>query len=205
MTHAFELRTRGLALDKAEKALIMVHGRGGSAEGIMEFSEHLKVDDFAILAPQATNNTWYPHSFLAPVAQNEPWLSSALEMISQTIQTALDAGIKPESIYFFGFSQGACLSLEFLARNARQYGGAVAIIGGVIGQEIVRSNYRGDFHQTPVLLTSSAPDFHVPVERVLDTAGLFNEMNASITTKVFENAGHTIHQAQIDLANELIF
>jgi len=205
MAHAFDLKVGGKALDHADKVLIMVHGRGGTAADIIGLSSSLKVDDFAVLAPQATNHTWYPLSFLAPVAQNQPWLDSALEIIGQTVQVAMDHGIGSENIYFFGFSQGACLSLEFLAQNARRYGGAVAIIGGVIGQEINRSNYQGDFQQTPILLATSDPDFHVPLERVQETAEIFAEMNAAITTKVFENAGHTIKQAHIDLANELVF
>ncbi|HLW49795.1 MAG TPA: dienelactone hydrolase family protein [Sphingobacteriaceae bacterium] len=205
MAHAYDLKVGGKALDHAEKALIMIHGRGGTAADIMGLSSSLKADDFAILAPQATHHTWYPLSFLAPVAQNQPWLGSALEVIGQTVQTAIDHGIKPENIYFFGFSQGACLSLEFLARNAKRYGGAVAIIGGVIGREINRNNYHGNFQQTPILLATSNPDFHVPLERVQETAGIFAEMNADVTTKVFENAGHTIKQAHIDLANELVF
>lgn len=205
MAHAFDLKVGGKALDHAEKALIMIHGRGGTAADIMGLSSSLKVDDFAVLAPQATHHTWYPLSFLAPVAQNQPWLDSALEVIGQTVQAAMDHGIRSENIYFFGFSQGACLSLEFLAQNARRYGGAAAIIGGVIGQEINLSNYHGDFQQTPILLVTSNPDLHVPLGRVQETAKIFIEMNARVTTKVFENAGHTIKQAHIDLANELIF
>ncbi|MFC3158637.1 phospholipase/carboxylesterase [Chryseobacterium arachidis] len=205
MSHILDIKTGGESLKEAEKALIMIHGRGGSAQDILSLSQHLNVKDYALLAPQATNGTWYPFSFIAPVEQNEPWLSSAIETIGKTVQTALDAGIRAENIYFFGFSQGACLTLEFLARNAQKFGGAAAIIGGVIGEKINRENYKGDFVQTPIFLGTSNPDFHVPVERVYATANILKEMNAEVTEKVYANFGHSINQEEIELANELIF
>lgn len=205
MSHILDIKTSGKPLDQAEKALIMIHGRGGSAEDILGLSQHLNVKDYALLAPQATNGSWYPFSFIAPSEQNEPWLSSAVETIEKTVKTALDAGIKAEHIYFFGFSQGACLTLEFLARNAQKFGGAAAIIGGVIGEKINRENYKGDFAQTPILLATSNPDFHVPVERVYATANILKEMNADVTEKVYENFGHSINQEEIELANKIIF
>lgn len=205
MSHTLDIKTSGIPIDKAQKALIMIHGRGGSAEDILSLSKHLNVEDYALLAPQATNGSWYPLSFIAPAAQNEPWLSSAIETVGKTVKTALDAGIKAEHIYFFGFSQGACLTVEFLARNAQKFGGAVAVIGGVIGDKINRDHYSGDFAQTPVLLATSNPDFHVPVERVYATANIFREMNAEVTEKVYENFGHSINQEEMELANTLIF
>lgn len=205
MNHILDIKTAGKPLDQAEKALIMIHGRGGSAQDILSLSQHLNVEDYTILAPQATNGSWYPLSFIAPVEQNEPWLSSAIETIGETVKSAVDAGIKPENIYFFGFSQGACLTLEFLARNAQKFGGAVAIIGGVIGDKINRENYKGDFAQTPIFLGTSNPDFHVPVERVYATANILREMNADVTEKVYANFGHSINQEEMELANMLIF
>lgn len=205
MSHTLDIKTGGKSLNEAEKVLIMIHGRGGSAQDIVSLSQHLNVKDYALLAPQATNGTWYPFSFMAPVEQNEPWLSSAVEMVEKTVQTALDAGIKAENIYFFGFSQGACLTLEFLARNAQKFGGAAAIIGGVIGEKIDRENYKGDFAQTPIFLGTSNPDFHVPVERVYATANILKEMNADVTEKIYANFGHSINQEEIEWANALIF
>ena len=205
MSHKLDIKTSGKPLEQADKALIMIHGRGGSAQDILSLSQHLNVEDFALLAPQATNGSWYPLSFLAPVEQNEPWLSSAIDTVGQTVKTALDEGIKADNIYFFGFSQGACLSLEFLARNAQKYGGAVAIIGGVIGDKINRENYKGDFAQTPIFLGTSNPDFHVPVERVYATANILKEMNADVTEKVYANFGHSINQEEIELANSIVF
>ncbi|TXJ00788.1 MAG: phospholipase [Chryseobacterium cucumeris] len=205
MSHTLNIKTAGIPLNQAEKALIMIHGRGGSAQDILSLSQHLNVKDYALLAPQALNHTWYPFSFIAPVEQNEPWLSSALEMVEETVKAAVNAEIKPENIYFFGFSQGACLTLEFLARNAQKFGGAAAIIGGVIGDKINRENYKGDFAGTPVFLGTSNPDFHVPVERVYATANILREMNAEVTEKVYANFGHSINEEEIELANSVIF
>lgn len=205
MIHNLAITTSGVPLDNAEKALIMLHGRGGSAQDILSLSQHLNVADFALLAPKATNHTWYPYSFIAPVDQNEPYLSSALNNVEQTVQQALYSGIKAENMYFFGFSQGACLTLEFLARNGQRYGGAVAIIGGVIGKEIDRSNYKGDFAKTPIFIGTSNPDMHVPLERVHASASILTEMNADVTVKVYDNFGHSINQEEIDWANKLVF
>lgn len=205
MSHTLDIKTGGKSLNEAKKVLIMIHGRGGSAQDILSLSQHLNVENYALLAPQATNGSWYPLSFIAPVEENEPWLSSAIETVGKTVKTALDAGIKTENIYFFGFSQGACLSLEFLARNAQKFGGAVAIIGGVIGDKINRENYKGDFAQTPIFLGTSNPDFHVPVERVYATANILREMNADVTEKIYANFGHSINQEEIELANSVVF
>ncbi|WP_293906277.1 MULTISPECIES: alpha/beta hydrolase [unclassified Sphingobacterium] len=205
MSHSINIKTAGQNLEQAKKAIIMIHGRGGSAEDILGMSSYLHVDNFALLAPQAENHSWYPYSFIAPVQENEPWLSSAIDLIDHTVKLALDKGILAENIYFFGFSQGACLTLEYLARHAQQYGGAVAIIGGVIGEEINRDRYAGDFAQTPIFLGTSDPDFHVPLERVQNTASILEQMNANVKLVVYRNAGHTINREEIDLANEFVF
>ena len=205
MKHQFDIITTGVPLQDAEIALIMIHGRGGSATDILSLASHLQVADYALLAPQATAHSWYPHSFIAPVEDNEPSLSSALAVIGKTVEKAMDAGIKTEHIYFFGFSQGACLSLEFLARNARAYGGAVAIIGGLIGEEINRTNYGGNFHKTPIFIGTSHPDFHVPIQRVYATESILKEMDADVTLKVYDNFGHTIHPEEVEWANRLVF
>lgn len=205
MTHVSDIITAGRALDAAEKVLIMVHGRGGSAEDILALAQHIRVDGYALLAPQATNHTWYPLSFMAPVTDNEPWLRSAIDVLSQTVQHAVDAGVKHRDIYFFGFSQGACLILEFLARHATRYGGAAAIIGGVIGAQIDQRPYQGDFQGMPIFLGTSNPDFHVPLERVQATADILNEMNAKVTLQIYDGFGHSIHPDQIDRINRLLF
>lgn len=205
MSHSLDLKTAGLSLSQAQKVLIMLHGRGGSAEDILSLSQYLNVKDYALLAPQATNSTWYPYSFMAPVEQNEPWLSSAIETVKKTVQKAIDSGIKTENIYFFGFSQGACLTLEFLARNASKYGGAAVIIGGLIGEKINIENYSGDFQQAPIFIGTSNPDFHVPVERVYASEKILKNMNADVRVNVYENLGHQINSEEIEAANEMVF
>ena len=184
MNHKLDIKYAGVPLEKAKKALIMLHGRGATAESILSLGEHLKVDDYALIAPQATNNTWYPYSFMAPEQENEPWLSSAINIVNQTVDKVLQSGIKSEDIYFLGFSQGACLATEYTARNAQRYGGVVAFTGGLIGKEINMSNYSGDFEQTPIFFGTGNPDFHVPVERVYTSANIARKMNADVTEKV---------------------
>ncbi len=192
-------------MEQADKALIMLHGRGADPESILTLSRLLSVEGYALLAPRATNHTWYPLSFLAPMTDNEPWLSSAIDVVRQTVDTVLQSGIKAENTYLLGFSQGACLALEFTARHARRYGGIVAFTGGLIGKEIDRSNYSGDFQQTPIFFGTSDPDFHVPVERVYASANIVREMNGDVTEKVYLNRGHTISEDEIEQVNRIIF
>ncbi|MFT4017580.1 MAG: dienelactone hydrolase family protein [Agriterribacter sp.] len=187
------------------KALIMLHGRGGSAEDILSLAGHLNVKDYLLLAPQATNNTWYPYSFLAPVAENQPWLDGALALVGKAAGEAIEKGIAKDKIYFLGFSQGACLTLEYIARNASKYGGAVAFTGGLIGDKIYPGNYKGNFEETPVFIGTGDPDFHVPVERVNATTSILKQMGAAVTKKVYPGMGHTITQDEINLANQLVF
>jgi len=203
--HKKNIVTAGKPLDEASKVLIMLHGRGASAEDILSLSSYLTVKDYALIAPQATNNTWYPYSFMVPPAQNEPWLSSALSLIKDLVTDATNKGIASENIYFAGFSQGACLTLEFVARNATKYGGVVAFTGGLIGDKIYRDNYKGDFNKTPVFIGTSNPDPHVPVDRVKETTEILQNMNADVTVKVYNNMGHTINQDEINNANKLVF
>lgn len=203
--HQEPFRTAGPALATAAKALIMLHGRGAGAADILALAAHLHVPGFALLAPQATQSTWYPHSFLAPPAQNEPGLSAALAAVGRAVAAAESAGIEPANTYFLGFSQGACLALEYVARHAARYGGVVAFTGGLIGDRVYAENYAGDFAGTPVFIGTSDPDFHVPVERVRASAALLGRLGAQVTEQVYPNMGHTISPAEIDLANQLIF
>lgn len=191
-------------MKEAEKAMILIHGRGATADSILELAGHLRVEGFALLAPQAAGYTWYPYSFMAPVEQNEPGLSTALEVISQIVKDITDAGIAPEDIYFLGFSQGACLASEYLARNAQRYGGAFLYSGGVIGDAINRANYQGDFRGTPVLLGCSDVDPHVPLRRVKDTTAIFKEMGAEVTERIYPNAPHTVFEDEIEITNHIL-
>lgn len=205
MTHQKHILTAGKEIDPRNKTLILVHGRGGSAEDILSLANHLNVKDFTLLAPQATNNTWYPYSFLAPPAENEPWLSSALNVLKEMVQDLNSKGVPSEQIYFLGFSQGACLTLEFVTRNATRYGGVVAFTGGLIGDKIHNENYNGDFVGTPVFIGTSNPDPHVPVERVYATVNILKDRGAAVTEKVYNGMGHTINQDEIDNANRVVF
>jgi phospholipase/carboxylesterase len=203
--HTKNIISAGKELTKDSKILIMLHGRGGSAEDILSLSSYLNVNDFTLLAPQATNNTWYPYSFLAAPSQNEPWLSSSLDLLKDLLDELKTKGIATDNIFFLGFSQGACLTLEFVTRNADKYGGVVAFTGGVIGDKIYNENYKGDFQNTPVFIGSSNPDPHVPVERVYATTNILKDMNADVTEKIYLNMGHTINQDEIDNANKIVF
>lgn len=203
--HTKHIVTGGKELSKDSKVLILLHGRGGSAEDILSLAPYLHTRDFTLLAPQATNNTWYPYSFLAPPAQNEPWLSSALSLLKEVVDDLYARGVPSQNIYFAGFSQGACLALEFVTRHATLYGGVVAFTGGLIGDKIYSENYKGDFQQTPVFIGTSNPDPHVPVERVYATANIMKDMNAAVTEKVYNNMGHTIIHDEMEQANSLVF
>ncbi len=203
--HQKNIITGGKKIEEAKKALILVHGRGATAENILELATNLNVMEYAWMAPQATNYTWYPYSFLMPPRQNEPWLSSALELLNQMVHDINKAGIASDNIYFVGFSQGACLTLEFVTRQAKKWGGVAAFTGGLIGDKIYPENYTGNFERTPIFIGTSNPDPHIPVERVHETAKILKAMNASVTEKIYQNMGHTISQDEIQNANELIF
>lgn len=203
--HQKKIITAGQPLSKATKALVMLHGRGATAEDILGLAREFNVGDFALLAPQATNYTWYPFSFMAPVKQNEPWLSSAIQLVGDTVAEIRKAGIKDENIYFAGFSQGACLSLEYITRNATRWGGAAAFTGGLVGDKIYTENYQGDFAGTPIFVGTSDPDPHVPVERVNASTAIIRGMKAAVTEKVYPGMGHTINRDEIEIVNKALF
>jgi phospholipase/carboxylesterase len=207
--HKLNYLTGGRSLAGADgdptKALILLHGRGGTAEDILSLADALPVKDFALFAPQAQGNSWYPLSFLAPIPQNEPWLSSALDVIKELVDAVKGKGIAEEHIWFTGFSQGACLMLEFLARNARRYGGAAAFTGGLIGDRIYPHHYKGDFKHMPIFIGTSNPDPHVPVQRVHDTTAQLKGMNAKVTEIVYPGMGHTIASEEIREAGRVAF
>lgn len=203
--HQKKIITAGKKISEAKKAVIMLHGRGASAQDILSLSDHLNVADFAIIALQATNHTWYPYSFLSAPSQNEPWLSSAIQVIGELVQDIVAQGISKENIYFVGFSQGACLTLEYITRNADKWGGAVAFTGGLIGDQLYKQRYAGDFKGTPVYIGTSNPDPHVPVQRVQESEAVLKSMGAEVTVDIFPNMGHTISQEEVNKANKLVF
>lgn len=197
--------TAGKPLNEATKVMVMVHGRGASAANILSVSEQIKDDDFAFVAPQATGNTWYPYSFLRPTNENEPYLSSALQVLaSLRARLQADYNLKPGQIYWLGFSQGACLLLEFVARNAMEYGGIFALSGSLIGPQETIRNYDGQFDNTPVFLGCSDSDPHIPKEHVLESEQVFRRMGADITAKLYPNFPHTINEDELNIVNLLI-
>lgn len=204
-THQKKIVTAGIPIAGAKKAIILIHGRGASAEDILSLNNHLEIPDAAFFAPQATNNSWYPYSFMAPVTENQPALDSALGIIRELVAEIEATGIPQEQVYLVGFSQGACLVLEYICRNAGRYGGAVAFTGGLIGKEINMANYKGNFKQTPVLITTGDPDPHVPVSRVEVTKGIMEKMDAAVTLKIYPGRPHTIGKSEIELARQLVF
>jgi phospholipase/carboxylesterase len=203
-THKKDVITRGKPLSETGKALILVHGRGATAQSILDLANHLPAQDFTLYAPQATNNSWYPYSFMAPEEQNQPALDSALERLDELVKSILDQGVKSENLYLGGFSQGACLTSEYATRNARKYGGLLLFTGGLIGQQLVADRYKGDFEGTPVLLTTGDPDPHVPVSRVEETAETMEKLGAVVTKKIYPGRPHTILQEELDLAGKIL-
>ncbi|WP_299987430.1 dienelactone hydrolase family protein [uncultured Pontibacter sp.] len=203
-THEKQVRTQGKSLSETGKALILIHGRGATAATILPLAQELGADDFTLFAPQATNNTWYPYSFMAPADQNQPALDSALELIDETVQSIKSQGIASEHIYLLGFSQGACLTAEYATRHAQRFGGLLIFTGGLIGQELNTRNYKGDFEGTPVFISTGDPDPHVSVSRVDETVKQMEGMGASVTRKVYPGRPHTILQEELELAKKIL-
>lgn len=194
----------GVPLAEAQAAMIMVHGRGASAEDILGLVDEIDHPGFAYLAPQAANHTWYPYRFLAPIEQNEPYLSSALDVIGDMLHEISAAGIPPERVILLGFSQGACLAIEFAARNARRYGGVAVLSGGLIGPEGVPRDYPGSFDSTPILLGCSDIDPHIPLYRVQETTQIVQRMGANATERIYPGMGHTVNDDEIQFVQQMM-
>src|SRR6202048_4236525 len=184
----------GEPLERAKAAMIMIHGRGASAEDILSLAGEVNQPGFAYLAPQASGYTWYPNSFLAPIASNEPGLSSGLAVIASLLTKLAEAGISPERTILLGFSQGACLSLEFAARNARRYGGLAGLSGGLIGPDDTPRDYPGSLEGTPVFLGCSDVDPHIPAKRVVETGEILEKLGGKVAVKLYPGLGHTVHE-----------
>ena len=187
----------GEPIAHAKAAMVMLHGRGASAKDILELASELKQPDFVYLAPQAAGNTWYPNSFLAPIASNEPELSSAFLSIENVLAQLRETAIPIERTIILGFSQGACLSLEFVARNARHYGGVVGLSGGLIGPDGTPREYTGSLAGIPVFLGCSDKDPHIPRERVELTAAILQKLGGDVTAKLYPNLAHTVNPDEI--------
>lgn len=178
--------------------MVMVHGRGATADNILALSDRLAAPGFAYLAPQAAGNTWYPFSFLSPIEQNEPGISSGLAAIADVLATIERAGIPTERTMLLGFSQGACLSLEFTARAARRYGGVAGLSGGLIGPDGTARDYSGSLADTPIFLGCSDVDPHIPASRVTEAAAVLRGLGGDVDTRLYPGMGHTINEDEIE-------
>jgi phospholipase/carboxylesterase len=187
----------GAPLEEARGAVVMVHGRGASPEDILTLVPALDRPEFAYLAPAAAGNTWYPNSFLAPTARNEPGITSGLQAIADVLARVQAAGIPPERTVLLGFSQGACLSSEFAARNARRFGGIATLSGGLIGPDDTPRDYPGSLDGTPVFLGCSDVDFHIPKERVEETGQVLARMGGDVTVRLYRGMGHLVNDDEI--------
>ncbi len=197
--------TAGLAPRKADGAMILVHGRGATAESILTLANEFNTDRLHYIAPRASQHTWYPYSFLVPTRQNEPGLSSGLQAIFDIIISLESNGIPKEKIILTGFSQGACLATEFVARHPARYGGIVALSGGLIGDTISADNYNGSLNDTPYFVGCSDIDPHIPVERVHQSADIMQNLGASVTKKIYPGMGHTVNEDEINHINSMIY
>jgi predicted esterase len=193
----------GAPLAKARGAVILLHGRGSTADDVSLIASAFNASDIAYLAPEAANHSWYPHRFLVPPAQNEPWLSSALATIDALVADALDAGIPSERIGLVGFSQGACLALDYAVRHPRRYAFVAGLSGALIGPTDTARD-RIDLQRTPILVGCSEADAHIPLEHVEHTATALSSFNADVTKHIFPGSAHTVFPVEIDwLRNQI--
>lgn len=202
--HGQPVRTDGTRIDAARGACILLHGRGASADDMLQVADVLATGDIAYIAPQAAGNTWYPNRFLAPLSTNEPWLGSALANVGALVQQVEARGIGAERIVIGGFSQGACLALEFVARHPRRYGGVVGWSGGLIGPPGTRWIVQGSLAGTPVFLGCSDVDVHIPAERVRESADILASAGADVTTILYPGMDHTINRDEIEHARRML-
>ncbi len=194
----------GAALAVARAVVIMVHGRGATAASILALAEEFDQPDLAYLAPQAAGNTWYPYSFLEPLQRNEPYLSSALSAVGAVVDHVITAGVAGERMALLGFSQGACLALEYAARHAQRYGGVIGLSGGLIGADDTPRDYAGSLDGTPVFLGCDDDDFHVPKGRVDETASVLERLGAVVDKRLYRGMGHTVNHDEIAAVTALL-
>ena len=194
--------TRGELLNNAQAAMIIIHGRGGTNHQALDLVDHIGVEGFAYLAPQAANMTWYPHRFIAPRQQNEPGVTSGLNVVDGLVKQIVESGISTEKIMFLGFSQGACLASEYAARNPQRFGGVMVLSGGLIGTDEELTGYEGDLAGTPVFLGCSDVDAHIPLERVHQSSAIFEKLGAAVDERIYPGMAHTINAEEIDAVRD---
>lgn len=194
----------GEPLATAKAAMIMIHGRGASAQDILSLSAEFSPKGFAYIAPQADNGTWYPNRFLAPLESNEPFLSAALQVVDNLLAQVKKVGIPPERTMLLGFSQGACLALEYATRHAQRYGGVIGLSGALIGPDNLKRNDSGSLGGTPVFLGCSDVDFHIPKERVESAAAVLKSLGAQVTVRLYPNMDHTVNEDEMEFVREMM-
>jgi phospholipase/carboxylesterase len=188
----------------SKRVVVMLHGRGAGPENILDLVPHLDRPQFQYVAPAAPNRTWYPYSFMAEIAKNEPHLSNALAEVGRAVTGAEASGVARHRIVLLGFSQGACLATEFMIRNAARFGGLIAFSGGAIGPPGTRWDESGRFDGTPMFFGCSDVDAHVPETRVRESAAVCERMGASVTTKIYPGMGHLVNDDEIAHAREVL-
>lgn len=202
--HSQPRKTTGSPLTDAKGAVILLHGRGATAESMLQFANELPQQDITFIALQAANQTWYPYSFLEPQERNEPELSSAIRAIDSVLSDITDTGIPTNNILLVGFSQGACLTSEYIATHPQRYGGVAVLSGGLIGDNLNEDVYSGDLDSTPIFLGCSDVDPHIPVERVHFTARVFRSLNGDVTKRIYEGMGHGINADEVRYVSGMI-
>jgi phospholipase/carboxylesterase/glyoxalase family protein len=203
IAHGQRVLAAGEPVASARAAMILLHGRGASAEDIMTIASEMQHPGWAYLAPQAVGNAWYPNPFTAPLESNEPYLSAALDMISKLVER-VEPTVPAQRMMLLGFSQGACLTLEWAARNARRYGAIVGLSGGLIGPDDTPRDYPGSFDQTPVFLGCSDVDPYIAKERVLEAADVFKRMGGVVTVRLYPGMGHMVGPEELVIVRGLV-
>ena len=188
----------GTPLEQARAALILLHGRGGTAESILSLAETFERPGFAFLAPQAADNSWYPFSFLEPLVKNQRWIDSSLKAVGELVERVESKGIRADKLIILGFSQGACLGLEYAARRGGRFGGVAGLSGGLIGPPGTVYSYSSALEGTPVFLGCSENDPHIPRARLEETASVFESLGAQVTLRLYPGADHGINRDEID-------
>ena len=191
------LMSAGVPLARADKAVIMLHGRGATAADILTLTDHFETSDLAYVAPQAPGNSWYPYSFLAPLDRNEPALSQALAMVGELVDGVAKDGIAPDRVVLLGFSQGGCLALEYAARHARRYGAVIGLSAGLIGPQNTPREYAGSLAGTPVFLGCGDLDDHIPLERVKESTKVLRNLGGDVKERIYRGMGHGINDEEL--------
>ena len=204
---SIQVQQGGVDVSEADAVMVMIHGRGATAAGILQLANALSTTKkLHLRAPQAANNTWYPYSFMAPSDNNEPNLSSALQKIYSIVRNLKNEGFEEKDIFLLGFSQGACLASEFIARHPQKYGGLIALSGGLVGvgDKVNAEDYNGDLQGTPVFMGCSDTDPHIPKERVDVSEQIFEKINASVIKKLYPGMGHLVNEDEIKHIDQLL-